>query len=131
MQGRKLAASSCARLRDVSDPELLLLAEIHGRAALIAELRSLLGDLADGARDEAGCVGFQVLAGVDGPGEFVLLSRWRSEDALRTHYDTTHYRYYRDQVGPLLARPSDVVIYHIAATVRARDPDPPDPGLFG
>ena len=61
----------------------------------------------------------------------MLLSSWTSEAALRTHYTTAHYRRYREHVGPLLARPSDVVIHHIAATVRALDPNPPDPEKLG
>lgn len=65
------------------------------------------------------------------PGEFVLLCSWSSETAMREHYDTGHYRRYREQVEPLLARPSDVVVHHISITVHARDPNPPDPGLFG
>jgi len=38
---------------------------------------------------------------------------------------------YRERVGPLLARPSDIVVHQIAATVRALDPNPPDPGMLG
>lgn len=53
------------------------------------------------------------------------------ETALREHYDTRHYRHYREQVGLLLARPSDVVVHHVGSTVHALDPNPPDPGLLG
>jgi quinol monooxygenase YgiN len=114
----------------MSDPALIMVAQLHGRAALVPELREALGDLAQGASGERGCVSFQVLAS-DEPAEFVLLSSWTGEDALSTHYDTPHYRRYREQVGPLLARPSDVVIHHVTATVHALDPNPPDPGKLG
>ncbi len=114
----------------MSDPGVVLVAEVHGRAGLIVELRALLSELAEGASGEPECVGFQVLA-ADDPGEFVLLCGWSSETALRAHYATPHYRRYREQVDPLLARPSDVVVHHVAATVHARDPNPPDPGKLG
>ncbi len=114
----------------MNDPELILVAEVHGRAALIAELRAVLSALADGANGEPGCIGFRVLSG-DEAGEFVLLASWTSEGALRTHYTTAHYRRYREQIGPLLARPSDVVVHHLRATVHALDPNPPDPGKLG
>ena len=114
----------------MSDPELILVAEVHGRAGLVAELRALLADVARGSEGEGGCLGFRVLA-TDDPGEFVLLESWASEDTLRAHYDTPHYRRYREQVGPLLARPSDVVVHHLAATVHVSDPNPPDPGTLG
>jgi quinol monooxygenase YgiN len=114
----------------VRDPDRLLVAELHGLAGRQADLRALLDDLAAGAREESGCVSFLVLAAEE-PGEFVLLSGWSDEQALSAHYSTPHYRRYREQVGPLLARASDVVVHRIAATVRALDPNPPDPGELG
>jgi len=110
----------------MSDPLLILVAEVHGLADSREELRAMLNEVADGARGEPGCTSFRVFAG-DDPGEFVMLEYWSSEDALRAHYDTSHYRHYRENVGLLLARPSDVVIHHLAGTVRALDPNPPDP----
>jgi len=110
---------------------VLLVAEIHGRAALAEpQLRALLRELADASRTEPRCTGFRALAAEE-PGEFVLLGSWSSETAMREHYDTSHYRHYREQVAPLLARPSDVVVYHVSTAVHALDPNPPDPGLFG
>jgi quinol monooxygenase YgiN len=104
---------------------------MHGRTALVEpQLRALLHELDDASRAEPQCVGFRVLAAEE-PGEFVLLGSWSTETAMREHYDTSHYRRYRDQVGPLLARPSDVVVHHISVTVHAADPNPPDPGLLG
>src|SRR5271170_4727620 len=110
---------------------VLLVAEMHGRTALVEpELRALLRELADASRAEAQCTDFRVLA-AEGPGDFVLLCCWSTETAMREHYDTRHYRHYREQVGPLLARPSDVVVHHVSSTVHALDPNPPDPGLLG
>jgi quinol monooxygenase YgiN len=110
--------------------EVVLVADVHGRVGLMSELRALLAELADASRAEPGCVDFRVLAR-DEPGELVLLSVWSDEASLRIHYDTPHYRRYRANVEPFLARPSDVVVYHVISVVRARDPNPPDPGLFG
>lgn len=109
---------------------VLLVAEMHGRTAFEPQLRALLRELADASNAEPECVGFRVLAAED-PGEFVLLCSWRSETAMRAHYDTSHYRRYHDQVQLLLARPSDVIVHHVSSTVRAVDPNPPDPGLLG
>jgi quinol monooxygenase YgiN len=111
----------------MSDPGVMLVADVHGLVGSTAELGALLGELAGGARAEPECVGYRVLAAED-PGDFVLLASWTTEGALRAHYDTAHYRRYSERVGGLLARPSDVVVHHIAATVHALDPNPPDPG---
>ena len=114
----------------MTDPGLLLVAELHGLAGRETELRALLSALARSARAEPGCVSFRVLSS-DDPAEVVLLAGWRDEPALRAHYGTPGYRRYREQVGPLLARPSDVVVHHVAGTLHARDPNPPEPGMLG
>ncbi len=114
----------------MSDPKRILVAELHGLAGREQELRALLDALAAGAHTEPGCASFHVLT-AEQPGEFVMLTGWADEDALSAHYSTPHYRRYREQVGPLLARPSDVVVHRVTATLRALDPNPPDPGELG
>jgi quinol monooxygenase YgiN len=113
----------------MSDPQRLLVAELHGLSASLPQLHELLAELARGAAAEPGCVSFRVLQ-AEQPGQLVVLSQWLDEDALSTHYATPHYRRYREQVGLLLARPSDVVVHHLAGTFRALDPNPPDPSEF-
>ncbi len=108
----------------------LLIAEIHGLAGREPELAELLRTLASEASAEDGCLSFRALAGGQ-PGEFVLLSWWRDEAALRAHYAAEPYRRYSAAVGELLARPSDVTVHHVAETVHAVDPNPPEPGLLG
>ncbi len=100
------------------------MAELHGLVGRLDELRALLSDLGDATRREPRSTGFRVLAS-DEPGELVLLISWTDESALREHYATPHYLRYRGRVGPLLARPSDVVVHHISETMHARDPNPP------
>ena len=113
----------------MSDPGLILMADVHGLAGEVAELHSVLAALAEGARGEPECLSFRVLT-TEEPGDFLMLASWRSEEGLRSHYATPHYRRYREQVGPLLARPSDVVVHHLSATIHALDPNPPDPDKF-
>jgi hypothetical protein len=50
---------------------------------------------------------------------------------MRAHFATAHHRRYREAAGPLPARPSDVVVHHVAQTVRPVDPNPPNPAMFG
>ena len=114
----------------MSDSRVIVVAELHGLVGGLAELGALLGELAAGSRDEPGCRAFRVLSS-DAPGELVVYAEYADEPSVRAHYATPHYRRYREQVGPLLARPSDVVVHHVSTTVHAQDPNPPDPGMFG
>jgi quinol monooxygenase YgiN len=114
----------------MTDPGLVMIAEIHGLVGRQAELKELLADLAASARDDPGSLAYHV-ASLNEPGEVLLVASWRDESALRGHYDTPAYARYRAAVGELLARPSDVVLHRVSSTVHARDPNPPEPGMFG
>lgn len=113
-----------------ADPEIIVVAEIHGLAGRAAELAALLATLAKGSVDEVGCVAYRVLETGE-PGEYVVIGEYSGEQAVRDHYATDHYRYYRAHVDELLARPSNVVVHHVSRTVRPVDPNLPDPGLLG
>jgi quinol monooxygenase YgiN len=108
----------------------LLISEMHGLASRADELARLLDDLAEEGRDQSGCLMFSIFRRED-LGEFVVVAHWRDEAALREHYRGAAYGRYRAAVGELLARPSDVTIHHVAETIHALDPGPPDPGLLG
>lgn len=113
-----------------ADPKIIVVAEIHGLAGRAAELAALLATLAKGSVDELGCGAYRVLETGE-PGEYVVISEYSGEAAVREHYTTDHYRYYRAHVDELLARPSDVVVHHVSQTIRAVDPNLPDPALLG
>jgi quinol monooxygenase YgiN len=114
----------------MSHGAVVLVARMHGQVARLGELKELLADLAASARREPGCDGYDV-AFMEEPGECLIVSRWKSEAALEEHYAKDAYRRYRSRVGDLLTRPSDVLVHHVSASVRARDPNPPDPTLLG
>ena len=111
-------------------PTRIVVAELHGLAGRAGELHSLVTALRDGAVGEPGCVSFRAYAG-EQAGELLILSEWVDDAALQAHYATPHYRRYRDAVSPRLARPSDVVVHQVSATIRAIDPAPPDPARLG
>ena len=115
----------------MSDPGLMLVAELHGLVGRQSELRELLDALADGRARRAGLHELprarrREARRVGAPGG---LGSTRLPCAPTT--PPPHYRRYRDAVGPLLARPSDVVVHRLDGTVHARDPNPPDPGMLG
>lgn len=109
---------------------VVVVAQLHGQAGRLSELKALLADLAAHAREDPDCESYLV-AFADDPGECLLVGTWKSEAALRGHYRTDAYLRYRGEVGELLVRPSDVIVHHVSSSVHARDPNPPDPTLLG
>lgn len=119
--------SECDRLWVMADPSRVVIAEVHGILNGVAQLDELIAGLVAGSVQEPDCLSFRALR-TDQPGERVLLSEWASEAGMQAHYVTDHYRYYASEVGPLLVRPSDVVVHHVDTTLHpvpsAAAPDP-------
>jgi quinol monooxygenase YgiN len=111
---------------------ILVRAEIHGLAGRAAELRDVLRAHATALGAADGCEGASVLTAIDAEyGELVLDVWWRDEASLRAHYATVEYRRYTQAVGPLLARPSDVVVHYVDRSVHATADPAADPARLG
>jgi quinol monooxygenase YgiN len=100
---------------------VLIHAEVHGLAGRAGELRAVLAEHAGSLSRADGCLGAVAAERLDGDAtaEFLLEALWRDEEALRTHYRTAEYARYMQQVGELLARPSDVTVHHVDRSYRA------------
>ena len=99
----------------MADPGVLLVARVHGLGGRADELRAAARRLASEATAE-GCLSFDVLEVADQAGELVLLQAWTDDAAMRAHFASAAYGRYVDTVSDLLARPSDVVLHHVAST---------------
>jgi quinol monooxygenase YgiN len=110
----------------------VVVARLAGLAGRSAELRALLADRAVVARDEPGCLGYDVAERLDEPAGFLIVQSWTSADTLRAHFASAAHASYQHAVDELLARPSEVVLHTVAATTRpAASTSPTDPGRFG
>ena len=57
-----------------------------------------------GTRKESGNLRFDVLQSEDDPSLFLLYEAYRSEEAVKAHKETQHYKTWRDAVAPWMAR---------------------------
>jgi quinol monooxygenase YgiN len=111
---------------------VLVRAEIHGLAGRAAELRDVLRAHAEALASADGGEGAAVSVPLDAEhGELVLETWWRDEASLRAHYATREYERYTQAVGPLLARPSDVVVHYVERSVHATADPAADPSRLG
>lgn len=117
-----------ANIRPVS---LNVHAEIHGLAGRAGELRDLLAEHATRLGAADGCLGASASEVLGEVAEFLLVVRWRDEDALRAHYRTPDYTHYVTSIGALLARPSDVTLAEVGREVRTQADLSEDPTRQG
>ena len=111
---------------------VLVRAELHGLAGSAGRLREVAREHAERLAAVAGCFAASASEPLTGePGEFRLDVWWRDETALRAHYATAEYARYAQQVGELLARPSDVTVLIVDRSYRAAPDLSADPTRQG
>src|SRR5581483_6271790 len=85
-------------------PPINVVAILHARAgraeALVQELRAN----AERARNEAGCLQYDVHRSLDDPNLFVLYETWRSREALNAHFELPYMKAWAQRHAELVDR---------------------------
>ncbi len=63
-------------------------------------------------RKEPGNIRFDVLQSGEDPAKFFLYEVYESDEAVKSHKETSHYLKWRDRVAPWMAEPRKGVKYH-------------------
>ena len=84
--------------------------KLNAQPDKLAELRSLLLDLAAQSRKENGCIDYQVLQSSSDPCEFVAIEEWTDNAVLDAHMASPH-------VGAALAKGPSVLAKNLERAV--------------
>jgi quinol monooxygenase YgiN len=87
--------------------------------------RAMLG-AAEQAREHDGCVSFVFAEVLEDPGHFLLVQRWRDQDALDAHYRSSSFAEYQQAIAPLLVRDTELQVDRVTETVRPLNTSPLD-----
>ena len=91
---------------------------VHARVHAIASGRDAVArairELTEQACREEGCAEYVAAELLGEPGEFVIVAAWDDETAMRAHYAGPAYGRFAADVTPLLAQPSDAVVYPVS-----------------
>jgi quinol monooxygenase YgiN len=83
------------------------------------------------AREQHGCITFSFAEVLGDPGHFLVVQRWRDQEALDEHYRSDSFAAYQAAVRHQLVRDSDLQLHVVAESVtplapRALDLDQDD-----
>lgn len=88
-----------------------VVARIISQIDRVDELKSILLNLVDPTRKEAGCIGYQLLQNKADSADFTFVEEWESETAIAAHLSTPHVRDAFAKAAPLLAAVPDIRSY--------------------
>jgi len=106
---------------------VIAVADVFGVSGRRRELLSALADAERQAADQPGCVRYAFAETITDPDHFVLISEWRDQAALNTHYASRGFASFQFSLNGLLARPSQMTMYSVTGSVRPLASGPMDP----
>jgi quinol monooxygenase YgiN len=89
------------------DPSIHMVTYIEVAPAARAQTTSLLRQLANASRKDAGVTRFEILQRTSPSREFVILESWKDQQAFDGHVATAHHKQFRAQLAPHLIAPFD------------------------
>ncbi|WP_404405143.1 putative quinol monooxygenase [Jeotgalibacillus malaysiensis] len=77
----------------------VILKSIPGKEkALLEELVKV----AKPSREEKGCIEYNLHESLENESEFVLIEKWKNQEALQLHIESEHYQLYRNNIQALI-----------------------------
>ena len=98
-------AATLARAQD--DPSVHMVTYVEVAPAAQGQAATLLRQLADASRKDAGLIRFEILQRTAPSREFVILESWKDQQAFDAHVATAHHKQFREKVAPHLIAPLD------------------------
>lgn len=81
----------------------------------VEEIKSVLIELVEPTRQEAGCIQYDLTQNKEDATDFVFVEEWESEAALEAHMRTPHFNEAVSKLEGLLAMPADIRRYRVVA----------------
>ena len=84
---------------------LVNLVDIHVKAESVEPFQRITLENVRHSRQEPGIARFDLIRNLEDPAHFTLIEVFRSQDAIAAHRETPHYRVWKEEVEPMMARP--------------------------
>ena len=90
---------------------IVALGDIYGQIPRREEVRELMLATQERVRKQPGCISYEFAETLDDPAHFVVLQRWRDQEALDEHYRSDAFVRYQEGMENRLVRTSELHVY--------------------
>jgi len=94
-----------------SNETLRVVARVTAQAGKDGEVKAILLALVGPARQDPGCIGYELLQSLDDPCDFTFVEEWASDADMQAHLATPHVQSALSQALSLLAAEPDIRRY--------------------
>ncbi|MGB5160937.1 MAG: putative quinol monooxygenase [Thermoanaerobaculia bacterium] len=95
------------------DTTLRVIAHFRAQPGREADLKHVLVGLIEPTREEAGCIGYELLENLEDRREFTFVEEWQGESALEAHFSTDHVASALQEFPAVLAQELDLRKYRL------------------
>lgn len=103
---------------DTTEYSKIISARLYIKPEKIAEFTRLFKGMTDSTLKEPGCTGYQLYQNPYEMSSFLVFETYKNQAAIDAHFAAPYFKSYGDKIGPLTTKPTEIVIYDVAAEVR-------------
>lgn len=89
---------------------IIINAKFQVQAQSVEQYESLVKDLVEASRNEAGNIGYEHFKATENENTYLMYEIWESQEAIESHNNSEHFQTFFSSVKPLLAGPSDIKV---------------------
>ena len=100
---------------------IIAIGDIYVQIPRRDELRGLMRRTQERVREEPGCLAYRFAETLDDPGHFLVVQRWRDQEALAEHYRSQAFADYQAGIATGLVRNSELRLHVVQESFLAVD----------
>jgi len=97
----------------MKNKRITVLALVKVKEGMEETARQVLLSMVNPTRSEPGCISYNLHQAADEKSLFMFYENWESMEDLEKHRETPHLKAYRQKIGSLLAKPTEVTLFEI------------------
>jgi quinol monooxygenase YgiN len=90
---------------------IIALGDIYVQIPRRDEIRELMRVTEERVREQPGCLSYAFAETLDDPGHFVVVQRWRDQEAVDEHYRSKAFADYQAGIADRLVRTSELAVH--------------------
>ena len=92
---------------------ITVLALVKAKEGMEETVRQELLSVVSPTRSEPGCINYDLYQATGEKSQFMFFENWKSMEDLEKHRERPHMKAYRQRVGSLLAKPTEVTLFEM------------------
>jgi autoinducer 2-degrading protein len=110
--------TACCQKSDTTEYSKIIAAKLYIKPEKVNEFTKLFQGMIDSTLKEPGCTQYQLYQNPYEKNSFLVFETYKNQAAIDAHFAAPYFSSYGEKIGPLTSKPTEIVIYDVAAEVK-------------